>query len=88
MLRGLRSRSSARSINALAVSPCNVGIIFTGVAIILSPLLFRGQNYIKYLTITTILANFFPKLFIFVDFSLSVSFIMLLALFHSKTYPL
>ena len=39
MLRGLRSCSSARSMNLLADSPCNVGIIFTGVAISVSPLL-------------------------------------------------
>ena len=31
---GLRSRSSARSMNALADSPYNVGMIFTGVAIL------------------------------------------------------
>ena len=40
MWRGLRSRSSARSMNALAASPCNVGIIFTGVAILLLPFVF------------------------------------------------
>ena len=37
MRRGLRSCSSARSMNLLADSPCNVGIIFTGVAILLLP---------------------------------------------------
>ena len=40
----MRSRSSARSMNALAASPCNVGIIFTGVAILLLPFESRCKN--------------------------------------------
>ena len=50
MLRGLRSHSSARSMNALAASPCNVGIIFTGVAMLLLPFDSRckiSQNSLK-----------------------------------------
>jgi hypothetical protein len=49
-----------------------VGIIFTGVAIFVSPFVFRGQNYIKNPNNASFYANIFQLLLSFADFFLTL----------------